>query len=120
MGKYVNPAVLDGALNIIKSATKMVALNGQPADFAAANAGKLAEVTLATGDFTLAAGDVSGRKITVAAKSGLTVAVPGTADHIALLDGSSLLYVTTCPSQALPSGGTVSIGTWAVEINAPA
>jgi len=120
MGKYVNPAVLDGSLNLIATATRIVALSGQPADFVAADTGKLAEATLATGDFTLAAGDVSGRKVTIAAKSGLSVIAAGTADHIALLDGSSLLYVTTCPSQALPAGGTVSIGTWAVEVNNPA
>ena len=120
MGKYVNPTVLDAALGIVRTATRMVALNGQPADYAAANAGKLAESALTTADFTIAAGDISGRKVTVAAKSGLTVVTAGTADHIALLDGSSLLYVTTCPTQGLPSGGTVSIGTWAVEISSPA
>lgn len=120
MSKYVNPAVLDGALNIVRGATRMVALNGQPADYAAADAGKLAEAALAAGDFALDAGDLPGRKLTIAAKSGLTVAAPGTADHIALLDGASLLYVTTCPPQALPAGGTVSIGAWAVEVNDPA
>ncbi|QXQ05509.1 hypothetical protein KX816_14885 [Sphingosinicellaceae bacterium] len=119
MGKYVNPVVLDGALGIVTTATRMVALSGEPADYAAANAGKLAESALTTADFTIAAGDISGRKVTVAAKSGLTVTTAGTADHIALLDGSSLLYVTTCPTQGLPSGGTLSIGTWAVEISSP-
>lgn len=121
MAKYVNPAVLDGALGLVATATRMVALGGQPATYAAADTAKLAEVTLVAADFTLAAGDVSGRKVSVAAKSGLNVIAAGTADHIALLDPatSALLYVTTCPAQALPIGGTVSIGTWAVEIEAP-
>ena len=56
----------------------MVALNGQPADYAAANAGRLAESALTTADFTIAAGDISGRKVTVAAKSGLPLAVAAT------------------------------------------
>lgn len=121
MAKFVNPAVLDGALNLVATATRMVAVAGQPTTFAAADTGKLAEATLASGDFALAAGDISGRKVTVGAKSGLSVVAAGTADHIALLDPatSTLLYVTTCPAQALPAGGTVSIGTWAVEIGSP-
>lgn len=121
MGKFVNSDVLDGALAVVSSATRMVAVNGQPANYAAANSGKLAEATLAGSDFSLAAGDVSGRKITVAAKGGLAVIAAGTADHIALLDPttSKLLYVTTCPAQAVVGGGTVSIAAWAVEVGAP-
>jgi hypothetical protein len=121
MPKAASVDVLDGSLNVVRGATRMVALNGQPATYSGAFAGRLAEATLATGDFVLAAGDVSGRKVTIAAKSGLSVLAAGTADHIALLDvaGSRLLYVTTCPAQALPAGGTVSIASWSIEIAAP-
>ncbi|QMW23381.1 hypothetical protein [Sandaracinobacteroides saxicola] len=119
MGKWVADVVLDGALNIVAGATRMVAVNGQPASFAAANAGKLAEAVMAPADFTLAAGDVSGRKVTVAAKNGLAVLSNGSADHVALLDATRLLYVTTCPVQSLPTGGTVNFAAWAVEIGAP-
>lgn len=122
MAKAVHSDVLDGALTVIKSAaTRMVALAAQPADYAAATAGKLVEAVMASGDFTLAAGDVSGRKLTVAAKSGLSVTAAGTATHVALLDptASRLLYVTTCPGQALSSGGSVNIAAWDVEIGAP-
>lgn len=121
MGKFANTDVLDGALNIVAGATRMVAVSGQPATFADADAGKLAEATLSGGDFALAAGDTSGRKVSIAGKSSLSVIAPGTADHIALLDPvtSRLLYVTTCPAQALVTGGTVSIATWSVEVGAP-
>ena len=121
MPKFASNDVIDGSLNIVAAATRMVAINGQPASFAAAEAGKLVQVDLVPGDFTLAAGDVSGRKVTIAAKASLAVITAGTADHIALIDvaGSRLLYVTTCPSQALVSGGLVSIATWAIEIGAP-
>lgn len=122
MAKFASSDVLDGSLNIVRGATRMVALTGQPADYAAADAGRLAEASLASGDFTLAAGDVSGRKVSIAAKAGLAVIAPGTADHIALLDGAGarLLYVTTCPAQALVAGGTVTIAGWNIEIGAPA
>ena len=123
MGKYVNPQVLDGALSEIAEANLQIAIAGQPADFAAAQAGKLAEVAMAPGDFTLANGDVSGRKVVVAEKGGVAVAVEGTADHVALLDtvGSRLLYVTTVePPQLIPVGGTITFESWDVEIGAPA
>lgn len=121
MPKFASTDVLDGSLIVASGATRMVATNGQPASFAAANSGKLAEAPLTSADFSFAAGDLSGRKVTVAAKSGLAVVAAGTADHVALLDvaGARLLYVTTCPSQALVAGGTVSIASWNIEIGAP-
>jgi hypothetical protein len=121
MGKFVSNAVLDASLNAVATANLQIAMNGQPATYAAAVAGKLCEVAMAPGDFTIANGDVSGRKTTIAAKAGLAVDVAGTADHVVLLNTttSTLLYVTTCPAQALVMGGTISVGAWAVEINQP-
>lgn len=121
MGKWVANEVLDGALGVIASATRMLAVTGQPSTFAAAMAGRLAEAVMSPGDFTLSAGDVSGRKVTVAPKSNVAVTAAGSADHVALVDtvGSRLLYVTTCPAQALPAGGTVNFASWSVEIGAP-
>jgi hypothetical protein len=121
MPKFASNDVLDGSLVVASAATRLVAVNGQPASFAAAVAGTLTEATLSGGDFAIGPGDISGRKVTVAAKSGLAVTAAGTADHIALLDvaGSRLLYVTTCPAQALVPGGTVNIASWSIEIGAP-
>ena len=121
MAKFASNDVLDGSLNIVRAATRLVALNGQPATYAAADAGRLAEAALVGGDFALAAGDISGRKVSIAAKSGLAVIAAGTADHVALLDAatSRLLYVTTCPAQVLAAGGTVSIAGWSVEVGTP-
>ena len=121
MSKFASTDVLDGSLAVVSSATRMVALSGQPATYAAAFAARLTEAALTAGDFALAAGDISGRKVNIAAKSGLSVLAAGTADHIALIDvaGSRLLYVTTCPAQALVAGGVVSIAGWSVEIAAP-
>lgn len=122
MGKWVADQVLDGALAIIAAADRAVALEAQPASFAAAWSGRLAETSMSLADFTVGPGDVSGRKVTVAAKSGAAVLTPGSATHVALLDtvGSRLLYVTTCPDQLLAMGGTVNFDSWTVEIGAPA
>lgn len=121
MAKFASEFVLDGSLERVAGATRMVALAGQPASYAAADAGKLAEAAMTPGDFALAAGAVSGRRVSVAAKAGLPVLAAGIADHVALLDGVAerLLYVTTCPAQSLTPGSSVNIEGWQVEIGAP-
>lgn len=123
MAKYINPNILDLALNDIRSnANRMVLCTQQPTTFAEANATyALASVAMAPADYTLANGDVSGRKITVAAKSAVPVTVSGTGAHVALIDttNSVLKFVTTTASTAVASGGTVDIGTWKDEIQAP-
>ena len=125
MAKSVHNDVLDGALNIVKNnATRMTVCSDEPTTYAEGNATyALAAVTVASGDFTNADGDTSGRKCTVAAKSGVLIDASGTATHIALLDvtNSKLLYVTTCTSQALTANGsnTVDFPSWKFEIADP-
>ena len=125
MGKSVHSDVLDGAWDIIKNnCTKQVACSAQPTTYTEANATyMLANATMASGDFAKAAGNTSGRKVTMTAKSGIVIANSGTATHIALLDvaNSKLLYVTTCTSQALTANGsnTVNFPTWKAEIADP-
>jgi hypothetical protein len=123
MAKSVHDDVLDGALNIVKNnCTRQVVCNAQPTTYTEGNATfALADVTMASGDFTAANGDTSGRKVTVASKSAVPVDTTGTATHVCLLDVSNtkLLYVTTCTSQALTSGNTVTIPAWDVEIADP-
>ncbi len=125
MAKTVHDDVLDGALNILKNnVTRQVACSAQPTTYAEGNATyALADVTLASGDFTNANGDTSGRKTTVAAKSGVLIDTSGTATHVCLLDvtNSKLLYVTTCTSQAVTANGsnTVNFPAWDIEIADP-
>lgn len=123
MAKWAHDDVLDGALNIIKNnATRMVACSAQPTTYEEANATyALADVTVDSSDFTVGNGDVSGRKLTVAQQTGVTVDETGTATHVALLDVSNekLLYVTTCTSQALTQGNTMTFNAWDIEIADP-
>lgn len=125
MAKSVHDDVLDGALLVLKNnCTRMTLCSAQPTTYAEGNATyALADVTMASGDFTIANGDTSGRKVTVAAKTGVTVDTGGTGNHIALLDvtNSKLLFVTTTTSTAVSGGGgTVDIGSWKDEIADPA
>lgn len=126
MAKTVHDDVLDAALNHIKNnATRMTLCNAQPTTFTEANATfALADITIDTGDFTGPAnGDTSGRKLTVAAQTGVDVDTtdPGGTNHVALLDvaNSKLLYVTTAPDVAVDAAGTVDIGAWDIEIADP-
>jgi hypothetical protein len=122
MGKWINDAVQDAALNEIKNnANIMTVCSQQPATRAeAVTTYALADVSMASGDFAIADGNTSGRKITVAAKSGVTVDTSGTGTHIALCDGTRLLLVTAMTSQALTAGNTVNVPTWKDEIADPA
>ncbi len=121
MAKFASIEVLDAALGVVAQATRLVVVSGQPADHAAAVAGRLAEAGVASGDFTAGPGDNGGRRLIVAAKAGLPALASGTADHIALLaePGQRLLYVTTCPPQAVSAGTVVTLNAWQIDIGAP-
>lgn len=121
MAKSVHDTVLDGAFDILDQANIMTACSAEPTTRTEAiTTYKLADIAMTPDtDFTKANGDTSGRKVTVAAKSGVAIDTTGTATHIALCDGSNLLYVTTCTSQALTSGGTVDFPAWDIEIADP-
>jgi len=75
------------------------------------------------GDFTIANGDVSGRKLTTEAQSGVLIDTSGTATHIARTKSgdTTLRGVTTCTSQALTANGsnTVNIPAFDQEVADP-
>lgn len=121
MAKSVHNDVLDGMLNIIKNnANQQLVCSSQPTDRATALAAALASVAMASGDFTVA-DDTSGRKVTSAAKSGVVITGTGTGNHIAYIDGTRLLYVTTCTAQALTANGlnTVAFPAWKISVADP-
>lgn len=124
MAKYCHNDVFDAALNEIKtSATKLVLTPSLPADYAAAVAAKLAEVTIDSSDFTGPAdGDTSGRKLTVGAQGAVPVTVEGDPTHVCLLDtvGERLLYATEESGvQTLLVGNSADVPAWDIEIRDP-
>ena len=125
MAKAAPDIVMDGALDVIATATKQIACSAQPTTYTEANATyALADIVIDGADFTKANGDTSGRKVTVAAQSGVLIDTSGTANHIALVRtaDSTLIFVTTCTSLALTANGsnTVNFPAWEVEIADPA
>lgn len=121
MAKWVNDLVLDGAWEVLDAANIMTACSAQPTNRTeAVTTYMLADVAMTPAtDFTKADGDASGRKCTMAAKSGVTVDTTGDATHIALCDGTNLLYVTTCTTQTLTAANTVDFPAWKAEIADP-
>jgi len=127
MAKAAHDDVLDALLNYVAdNCTRITVCSTQPTTYAEGNSTyALADVTVTAGvgggDFSLANGDVSGRKLTVAQQASIAIDTSGTAQHVALLDvtNSKLLYVTTCTSQALTSGGTVTIPAFDIEVADP-
>lgn len=121
MAKSVHNDVLDGATGVIKTnCNLMTACSAQPLTRTeAVTTYALADIAMASGDFTQADGDTNGRKVTVGAKTAVPVDTTGDATHVALVDATRLLYVTTCTTQGLTQGNTVDFPAWDIEIADP-
>lgn len=121
MAKRVHDAVLDGAFAVLDDGTTITVCSQEPTTRTEAiTTYMLASDALTGADYTVADGNASGRKCTIAQQTNVPITNSGTATHIAICDGTRLLYVTTCTSQALTAGGTVTIPAWRVEIADPA
>lgn len=116
MGKFLHDTVLDQSPNYIDANITALHVNtSQPADRAAAIADSLATAAMTGADVAIANGDVSGRKATISQKSNISITASGTATHVSLITSSILAAVTTCTSQGLTSGGTVTVPAWDIE-----
>ena len=123
MAKSMHDDVADAMLDKIATCNQLTVCSAEPANFAAIAGLLLAEVVLTVGDgngdFTIANGDASGRKVTISQQAAIPIDNTGTATHVVLDDGTLLLLVTTCTSQALTSGGTVTVPAWDDEVADP-
>jgi hypothetical protein len=124
MAKFYDDSVLDAALAELATSTRLVVTSAQPANFAGIAAVALADVAvtngLGGGDWSAAAnGDTSGRKTTMAQQATITVDSSGTATHVCYDDATTLQGGTTCTSQALTAGNTVTVPAHDHEWNDP-
>ena len=122
MAKATPDAVLDKMFDYIASVvTTQYLCSGQPANFAGIAAVALADVALTGADCTKGNGATDGRKMDIAAKNDVVIDASGDATHVVLASGSELLYVTTCPTKTLTSGGgnTVDIPGWTMTLRDP-
>lgn len=122
MAKWANDNVMDNGLNWIKNNVESMHLcSAQPTTYAEATSTySLGSVAVTGTDITIADGDTSGRKATVAAKT-VTASGAGTITHYALVNDTSsiLMYVTTTDSNPVVSGDTINCSAWDIEISDP-
>jgi hypothetical protein len=123
MAKISPDPMLDASLAKVATCTRLTVNSSQPTNFASIAATILASVVMTAGsgggDYLIADGDTNGRKVSVLIQTAMSISASGTATHVSLDDGTTLLYVTTCTSQALTSGGTVTVPAWDIEIADP-
>ena len=119
MAKVASDGMIDGGLDKQAGCVTYTICAGQPTSQADIAVKALATTTVTGTDFTKADGDTSGRKITTAQQASISISTSGTADHVAVDDGTDY-FVTTCTSQGLTSGGTVTGPAWDREIGDPA
>ena len=121
MGKTVADAVIDGALAVIATCTRLDVTSDSSTPTTLSNT--LAHCTLTAGNgngtYTIADGDTSGRKVTIAQNADIAVTGTGTANHIVLSLNGTILLTTTCTAQVLTSGNTVTVPAFADEIADP-
>jgi hypothetical protein len=124
MAKFQIDAMLDASLAYIQTnTTQMCLCSAIPTTYAEAitTYNLATKGSLTSGlSFTGPADDTSGRKITINAASGVTVASGGTATHVALCSAAALLYATTAATgvaaQTVTAGNTVTFPAWKINV----
>lgn len=126
MAKYANDGLMDAGLAYLAECDLLTVCSAQPTTYTeAVTTYALADIALTpgngNGDYTFANGDVSGRKVTIAQQANVDIDSSGTATHVALTKSAdtTLRFVTTCTSQALTAGGTVTVPAFDDEIADP-
>lgn len=117
MAISIPDAQLDAMLGILTNCTAISVCSTQPTTRTEAiTTYMLATKTITSGNFTVADDSTVGRKATTDVHSAITITNSGTATHVAGTDGTNLLWVTTCTSQALTAAGTVTIPAFALKL----
>lgn len=115
MAKRVDDAFLDAFLQTLSGCTTFAVCSAEPANHAAIAGVTLAGATLTAGDgngdYTIANGDTDGRKLTTLQQADLSITASGDAMYVVRSDGTNLV-VTTCTTQTLTSGGTVTVNAY--------
>lgn len=116
----VPTAVIDLPLDDIATCTAVHYCSAEPANHAGIAAVTLGNKTLTGASFAKAAGDVSGRKLTLNAQTAITPTDNGTVTFAAFTDGTTLKKTVPMTARAVATGQSWEHGAiklW--EIRAP-
>lgn len=127
MARFIHDNVIDAALNYIKNNADQISIcSDTPTTYGTATtagANRLAIKTeLTSSDYTGPSDKVGGgRELAVAQHTAIAISDSGTATHIALTKSgtSELVFVTTCTSQVLSAGSTVTAPSWKIGFSDP-
>lgn len=114
MGASVHDAALQ---YIADNCDREILCSNDPVNYAGVPAVTLAAANMLPSDFTLEAGDVSGRQVVIGAKTGILPTTNGTATHIVLVDDTNneILLQVPMPPTALNSAVAVDFASWVHE-----
>lgn len=120
MGKWCHDDFLDAAFDeLIDNVITMTVCSDQPTTRNEALVTyALGDVTMDSWDYTVGDGVVSGRRLTIANKP-ILIDANGTANHLALVDATRLLYVTTLTPKVVSAGEMKTVLSWSIEIRDP-
>lgn len=123
MAKSLLDAVLDTAFARIQgNADLMTVCSQAPANFSEAQSTyALGQRAIGSNHFTIGDGDVSGRKITIAAQNSVGITTSGHLNHLAILNTASqeMQLLTTVESQYVNAGANVNVPAFDDEILDP-
>jgi len=127
MARYQNDLMLDAAFDWLRARITMETASdntAMPTTYSQATTigtYRLAKASLTSTQMTLSdyTGSGLGRKVTIAARSGITIDTSGVAKYVNLAGstGSVLMYITECTTQQLTTGNTVNFPAWNIILN---
>jgi len=128
MARYQNDLMLDAAFDWIRARITMETASNDtsmPTTYSQAHTigtYRLAKASLTSTQCTLTdyTGSGLGRKMTIAARSGITIDASGVAKYINLAGSTGatvLMYITECTTQQLTTGNTVNFPAWNIILN---
>jgi hypothetical protein len=126
MAKIQNDAMLDAGLQYVIDNTNRLficATASTGTTYDSAKTAALASVAIVSTLFTIGDGDTSGRKVTLAIVSGVSVTTTGSATHAVLAQksagASAMVYVTQTSVKALTAGDTLNTTAFDIELRDP-
>lgn len=121
MSKGMSVSMYDSGLNLTANCTGLSVLSGSNTTIwtsvAQIRTAELANTTISFSDFVFGTSG-TGRYVEMQQKGNIPIANTGTATHVAIYTASDFV-VTTCTSQVLTQGGTVTVPNWKREIAFP-
>ena len=123
MGLSIPNAAYDAYFAYFAACTRLTLVSDAdtPTDLTGELAGTDLVAGDGNGDFTVGAGDPSGRKLTIAAQENVSASASGTTKHAVLSLAGAIRLVTTCAERTLDhtQGDKVNMSSFYLQVSGP-